>query len=42
MIFIENLLKGLIGIVVLIGVAFLFSNNKKRVNYLKIMNILLK
>ncbi|MCX7876237.1 MAG: NupC/NupG family nucleoside CNT transporter [Melioribacteraceae bacterium] len=33
MFFVENLLRGLLGIFVLIGVAFLFSNNKKRVNW---------
>ncbi|MBA4250602.1 MAG: NupC/NupG family nucleoside CNT transporter [Chlorobiaceae bacterium] len=31
--FFENLYRGLIGVAVIIGIAFLFSNNKKRINW---------
>ena len=29
----ENVLRGILGMIAIIGIAFLFSNNKKRINW---------
>jgi CNT family concentrative nucleoside transporter len=37
----ESILRGIIGLVLLLGIAYLFSNNKKKVNYRLVINGLL-
>jgi CNT family concentrative nucleoside transporter len=37
----ESIIRGIIGLVLLLGIAYLFSNNKKKVNYRLVINGLL-